>query len=318
MAPHYGHGARRTAHHITHAHGGAPRHTSSANSTQLGHQGHRTMTRRDGDGARETQSRRERQKRRYETVIPRSPSPAVPLNRPTRLVDRMTYDHRDEVQGPIDRGGGDASSPRFQQGRRVQDRVARDCGSRGDGGPVQPASLRRKHRDRTTHNNTNSPSNDIDEDEKIDNSYSIFITDPPSSPSASTPRTTWQPTNIKPVQYGSSHHLPFNLHLHPSRPVQPATRPEPIRLLNSWTPQEPATNTSSATKPSAPEPSPTTTSKAPAKPKLPVNTYKGNDVVKRRVRNKRLQLVLSDKPMPKKRKAADRMVLRCSGRQEFR
>ncbi|KAF1363268.1 hypothetical protein EJ07DRAFT_71054, partial [Lizonia empirigonia] len=99
----------------------------------------------------------------------------------------------------------------------------------------------------------------------------------------------------------------------PPRFVQPATRREPIRLLNSWTPHEPDID----------KPSTDTTAKSPgkhvpAKIRRPVNPYKGKDVVKRLVQNKRLRLLLSDRPMPRARKAADRMDLKCAGRKIIR
>ncbi|KZM24245.1 uncharacterized protein EKO05_0005771 [Ascochyta rabiei] len=315
MAPQYGHGARRTAHHITHAHGGAPHHISSANSSQLGHQDYRTVTRRDRNGARETERKRDPQKRRLEASIPRIPSPKVPTNQPTRLVDRMTYDRSGEVQDPIGRGSGGGLSPLSQHERRLQDRITRDDDFGCDSGLVQSASRHHDYQGRGIRSNSEDADNGMNVNNKIINSYDIFAPNPLLTIPANTPRASWQPLNTKPVQYGSIHHLPSDSYIQWPRPVQPATRPEPIRLLNLCISHEQATSPKATP---ATVPPPTATRKTITEPKRRLSPYKGNDVVKRLVQNRKLQLLLSGKPMPKPRKAADRMVLKCAGRKEIR
>ncbi|KAJ4361435.1 hypothetical protein N0V95_001852 [Ascochyta clinopodiicola] len=253
------------------------------------------MAPRDGDGAREIQRKRDRQGRRLEAVVPHIPCPAVLLGHPTRLVDRMTHDHGE-----------------VQHGRGVQDCMTRDEDFSGDGGPVQSVSRNHDHQGRAIRTNSEDANNDMN----VDNSTNdTFTPNTVLTPTASSPRATYQPVNTKLVQNSSPHHLTFNPHLHSPRPVQPATRPEPIRLLNSRTPQEPAISFKAL---SATELPVTATPKTTARPKHPVNPYKGKDIVKRLVQNKKLQLLLSDRPMPRPRKAADRMVLKCAGRKEMR
>ena len=305
MAPYYGHGARCTAHCT--AHGGKAQHVSSVNSTQPCPQGHRTSTRQDGDCARESQRRHDRQERKDKIRLLRSPNPTVPLRRPSRLADRMTYGNGDDVQGPVDYGDGDELAPRPQQGRSLLQRITRDNGFSGNDGPVSQCG---DHRGQAVNSDTDNGRDDasIDVD---DDFYDLFVTEPPSR--ASTPLPLHQPINTKPVQYGSSHDLPFNLHLHPPRPVQPATRREPIRMVNCWIPHEPNIDglavDSAAQAPVA---------RGSVAKKRPVNTYRGNDPIKRAFTNAKLRAILSDKGLPKPRKKADRMVLKCAGRKEFR
>ncbi|KAH8730838.1 hypothetical protein GQ44DRAFT_756163 [Phaeosphaeriaceae sp. PMI808] len=54
---------------------------------------------------------------------------------------------------------------------------------------------------------------------------------------------------------------------------------------------------------------------AEKKPKRPVKTFRGKDPIKKRVQNKKLQAIFSDKPIPKARKKApdERPVLRMGG-----
>lgn len=52
--------------------------------------------------------------------------------------------------------------------------------------------------------------------------------------------------------------------------------------------------------------------------KRPVNTYKGPNIVKRLCQNKKLQRILLDKPQPRPRKNPDRMILKCTGKKEYR
>lgn len=120
--------------------------------------------------------------------------------------------------------------------------------------------------------------------------------------------------DTRPDQHESSHHLASNPHHpHPPHPVHPATRRSPIRMLNSSPPPQPGTT----------DPEDRTTSQ-PQRPtardskKHPPNPYKGANKVMRLVQNKKLQRILLDKPQARPRKNPDRMVLRCTGKQEFR
>lgn len=306
MAPHFGQGARRSAHHA--ASGLPPRNISSANDIPLGRpQGSLTATKREGSRARETQRKRERRDRRSEVKIGRSPSPTLPLRRPGRLADRVTYGNGGGVRGSNTSNGTHVPPPRPQQGRRLQERITRDGAYDGDGGPVQSLPLPDSHPRQAM--NTDIAITD-DTDVQVDDFADLFGPNPPP------PRPPRDPVSTRPIQHGSSHHLPFNLHLHAPRPVQPATRREPIRMVNSWTPHEPDIDGplpgSGAQPPSLPP------AKKPEASGRPVNTYKGKDPIKRRVQNTLLRCILADKPLPKARKKADRMVLKCAGRQEFR
>lgn len=314
MAPNYGHGAQLTRHRTAPEHDGATHHTINNNAASR-HQGHRTASRRKDDRVRETHRKRDRQKRRYEAIISRSPSP-LPVKRPNHLVDRMTYSHGGEVQDPVDYSDSDGPPPRPQRGRSLQSRITREDSFNEIGGLMQPVGS--SQRGRTMHFNTDKSKEDID---TPTNSHNI-----PTNPAA-TLHSTHQPPSTKPIQYGSSHHLPFNRHLHPPHPVPAATRPDPIRLLNS-----PTTTTSkpspadAVTDADAVADAAASTNTTPAVPKTqapknksrPVNTYKGSDPVKRLVQNKLLQRILKDQGVPRQRKKPDRPDLRCVGKRVFR
>lgn len=306
MAPHFGHDTRCPAHRT--ANGGSPRDISSANSLQIGRpQGFRTSTRQEGSRARETQRKRDRGERRGELKVRRSPIPTLALRRPGRLADRVMYGHGGEEHGLTIYDSAHDPLLHPQQGRSLRERGSHDGVFGGDGGSVQPLSLPDSHHNQAV--NTDSDIRD-NTDMDVDDFADLFGPEPPP------PRPPRQLMSTKPIQYGSSHHLPFNLHLHPARPVQPATRREPIRLLNSFTPHEPDIDGplpgTSAQPPSSPP------TEAPEPSKHPVNPYKGNDPIKKRVQNKLLRCILAGKPLPKPRKKVDRMVLKCAGRQEFR
>ena len=238
---------------------------------------------------------------------PRSSSPTVPLRGLSHLANRMMHGHGGEEQRSVDYDDVCDLPPRPQQGRSLQKRITRDVGFCADDGPVQLAPLSGGQPDQVEHFNTDTRD---DTGTDVDDFADLFG---PESPPSRPPR---QPVNTKSVQYASSHHLPFNLHLHPSRPVQPATRREPIRMVNSWTPHEPDIDGPISSL--AAQPCSTSPAKVPEAKKRPVRPYKGNDAVKRCVQNKKLQYVLSGRPLPKPRKKADRMVLKCAGKQEFR
>jgi hypothetical protein len=305
MAPHYGHAAQRTAHRF--AHNGVSRQNSSnANNLTPRLHGHRTATGRDGDRARETHRRRNLQERRSDALPMRSPSP-LPLRRPSYL-DRMTYGNDNDARGPFDHSGGYDPPSRLQHGRSLQDRITCDDHTSRNGGPVQPVPQRSIVGDSGSSGRgqavrTNTEYTEDKADMAIDNAYDIFAADPPDK-TTSIPRTTWQPPSTKPAQYGSSDHLPFSQLLHLTRPIQPTTRTEPIHLLNSFTPHEPALDKLQF--------------KAPKKVARLINTYRGNDPIKRLVQNKKLQRLLSDKGVSKPRKKPDRMDLKCAGSRVFR
>ena len=308
MAPHTGHGARRSAHRT--AHEGKLHRISSANNTQPYPQGHRTLTRRDGDRARQAQRKRNRGEREDETRPPRSPSPAVLLRHRGRLTDRMTYNRSDAVRGPVDYGESHDPPPRPQQGRSLQSRITRETGYNRTGGAVQPVEQRGAVQDQVVNTNTDESRYDMCMDVE-DDFQSLFGSEPPSRTSTSLP--PYQPVNTKPVQYGSSHDLPFNLHLHPPRPVQPATSHEPIRIITSWAPHEPDIDGPLETA------RPAIKSPAVGFPAgRPVNTYRGKDPIKRLVRNEKLQRILAGQGLPKPRKRADRMDLKCAGGRIYR
>lgn len=155
-------------------------------------------------------------------------------------------------------------------------------------------------------NNANRDDTGMNTDEFTDR----FGAEPPP------PRPPRQPVNTRPVQYGSAHHFPFNRFLYPPHPVLPATRREPIRMINEVVSPEPEAqvlvSSSAVDSPSK------STAKASDAEKHPANTYKGNDPIKKRVQNKKLQLILAGRPMPKPRLNPDRMVLKCTGRKEYR
>jgi hypothetical protein len=309
MAPHFGQGARRSAQQA--ACEGPPRKISSANNIPLGlPQAPRALTRREGSRARETQRKRDRRDRRNELKIGRSPSPTVPLSGPDRLADRVTHESGGGMRGPSTLDGTQDPPPRPQQGHCLQECVTYDGSFNRAGGPVQSLSLPNDYQAEAEATNNDTVTTDGTDDMAVDNFADLFGPDPPQ------PRPPRERVSTKPIQYGSSHDLPFNLHLHPPRPIQPASRREPIRMVTPWTPHEPDTNDplpGSDTQP----PSSSTTNKSEAN-RRPVNTYKGNDPIKRLVQNPLLRCILADKPLPKARKKADRMVLKCTGRQEFR
>jgi hypothetical protein len=289
-------------------------HHKSANKKSVArHGGHLTAAKRDVDRAKEILRTRDRQEHRIETILGRKTS-----KHPGSLADRITYGSDNEVQDSADCSDSDDPTPHSHHGRSLESRVTRDEDFSNNGGSV--TSLDNSEQDQTV-------SAQYDEaDMDIDNFYDLF-NDPTLSPTASAPRTCIQPLNTKPVQYGSSYHLPFNRYIHPPHPVQPATRPEPIRLLNSFAPPE-----QQQTTPEGSQANPATAvtdelvapstaahkNKAPEVPKRPVNTYRGNDPLKRLVQNKKLRALLADKKMPGPRKKPDRMILKCAGRREFR
>lgn len=291
MAPHFGQGARRTAPH-------AARGESPLDIPLVRPQGSCASTSRKDSRARETQRKRDRRERRSEVKIGCSPITMAPLRRPVRQTDRATEDRGDGEHGSKTVNGTNRSLPCAQQDHRVQEYAI------SEDGVVQPPSLPSRCQvqvNTTTSNNTGKD---------VDDFADLFGPDP------LTLRPPRQPASTKPIQYGTSHDLPFNLHLHAPRPVQPATREEPIRMFNSWAQRQPDEDgplPGSGTQP----PSSTPKNKLGAN-KRPVNTYKGSDVVKRRVQNNLLRCILSDRPLPKPRKNADRMVLKCTGKQEFR
>jgi hypothetical protein len=84
-------------------------------------------------------------------------------------------------------------------------------------------------------------------------------------------------------------------------------------MVNSWMPHEPDING-----PAVASTAQTPMARGSVAKKRPVNTYKGNDPIKRAFTNAKLRAILADKSLPKPRKKADRMVLKCAGRREFR
>lgn len=261
---------RRTANHNARAQDAAPRHISTANSTQLGHQDHRITTRCD-----RYRDRRQRHRRRrgIATVVDRSLSPAVPLN---RFVDREVSDD---------------SLPHSQQGRRSPSRFTRDDDFSGEGGSVQPVSRRHDQRRQVTRNNIDYNTNGINTNGRDNRTYSASAVGHLLSPSASTPLTASRLVN---TEQFSSPFPPFNLQLHPPPFVQPATRAEPIRLMNSWGSLEPDTDRSTTG----------TTARIAPRQQQPVND--------------RLQRLFTGRRMPRQRRPLDRMILRCSDQQYLR
>ncbi|KAJ4381792.1 hypothetical protein N0V86_003157 [Didymella sp. IMI 355093] len=306
MAPHFGQEARRPAHHASC--GGPPRNISSTNNIPLGRpQGHHASSRREDSRARETQRKRDRRERRSELKVGRSPSPTIPLRRHGRFEDRVTYNNSCEEHGLNTFDGTQDAPPRPQQGHRLQGRFTPDDSLDRDVGPVQLPLLPHGHHPQDLNTDTTTTDNT---DTEVDDFADLFGPGPPP------PRPPREPVSTKPCQYGSSHHLPFNLHLHAPRSVQPATRREPIRMIDSWTPHEPdiyGPLPGSGTHPSSSSPT-----NKPKGNKHPVNIYRGNDPIKRLVQNNLLRCILAGKPVPKPRKKADRMILKCAGRQEFR
>lgn len=306
MARHFGQEARRSTHHAGRE--GQPQNITPANNTLIGRpQGSLASTRREGSRARETQRKRVRRDHRSELIIGRSPTPTVPLRRLDRLADRVTNGNGEKVRGSDALNGTCDPAPRLQQGNQLQERVTYDVSFDRHGGPVQSLSLPKDEQTQTT--NTNDITTD-NTDLEVDDFADLFGPDPLP------PRPPREHVSTRPVQYGSAHHLPFNLHLHAPRPVQPASIQEPIRMVSSWTPHEPDIDgplPGASTQPTFSQ----TTDKAGAN-RRPVNTYRGNDPVKRRVQNTLLRCILADKPLPKTRKKPDRMVLKCAGRREFR
>ncbi|KAL1652397.1 hypothetical protein SLS61_004999 [Didymella pomorum] len=282
---------------------------SSANNIPLGRpQRSRASTRCEKSRVKETQRKRDRRDRRSELKTGRSPSPTVPLRRPDRLADRVTNVTGGDVRGSNTLDGTHDPPPRPQQGRRLRERITYDRSFDVDGGPVQSLpSPPNGYQAQAKVMNTNTITTDSTDNIDVDDFADLFSPDHPQ------PRPPRERLSTKPMQHGSPHDLPFNLHIHAPRPVQPASRREPIRMVTSWTPHEPDID---GPLPGHP-PSPTTADKPEAN-KRPVNTYKGKDPIKRRVQNNLLRCILADKPLPKARKKPDRMVLKCAGRQEFR
>ncbi|KAF3040563.1 hypothetical protein E8E12_009570 [Didymella heteroderae] len=306
MAPHFDQEARRSAHHA--ARGGPPRDISPANNIPIGRpQGSRASIGHGGSHARETKRKRDRQKHRSELKTGRSPSPMVPSRRAGRLPDRVTYSNGGEARGSNIVDGTHDPPPCPQQGRSLQGRDTYYGSLNRDGRPVRSLSLPTDHQAQAIATDTITPDNT---EMEVDDFADLFGPDTPP------PRPPREPVSIRPIQYGSSRHLPFNLHLHATRPVQPATRREPIRMVSSWTPHEPDID---GPRPgSGAQPPSSIPANKPEANRHPANTYKGKDPIKRRVQNTLLRCILADKPLPKARKKADRMVLKCAGRQEFR
>ncbi|KAH6633349.1 hypothetical protein C7974DRAFT_423707 [Boeremia exigua] len=303
MAPSFGRGGRHTAHR--NARDEEPCHISSANNTQLSRQAHHTPSVREGDRARQTQRKRNNRDRRNKLKVPRSPSPTV---RRSRLIDRMTYSHTSEARDPTSDSHATSSLSRSQQGRSYQrpDANIHSNGFTGDGKQGKASY-------------TYKDSSDITGME-VDVFADLFGPGPPP------PRPPRPLVNDKSVQYGSNYNssarinsdcdLTFNLDQLPLHSVQPATRREPIRMINTVTSHE--SNVSLPTSEPASDVHSTSPLKTPESKKHPFNPYKGRNFVMRRVQNKRLQNLLLDKPMPKPRKNLERMVLKCTGKQEFR
>ncbi|KAJ4989455.1 hypothetical protein SVAN01_04990 [Stagonosporopsis vannaccii] len=298
------HEARRSTHRNGHQNG-VPPPASSANSTQPGFRGQPTSVRRerDRDRARQTRRKLDSRARRSQMVVP--PTPSL-LSSRSCLVDRMSYLRGGEIQGSMSSRHEASSHPQPQRGRFLQERVASEDDLSGDVdlGPSdllhgsQKDKAERIDSDRT--DVTGADVNDVD----------LF------GPEPSLPRPLRQPLSTRPVQYDFPYHLPSNHFQHPPRSVLPATKHEPNRMLNtSATPESYVEATASSSVAGSPS---TTTIRATDAKKHPANSYKGNDPIKKMVQNKRLQLVLSGKPMPKPRKKPDRMVLKCTGKQEFR
>lgn len=297
MAPNYGRESRGQAHR------GPNSNISEVNGILLGRpQATRNSHKHAGDRARETQRKRDHQKHRSELKVGRSSSSTGPLRRPARLADRVTY-HRGD--SPKICNGAPALPPCSHQGHRPQQHVACEGTFRGDGASKQPLLSPDAHEaqvvliDGNTKGNKNADADDFTD---------LFCPEQPP------PRPPRQPMSTKPIQHGSS--LLFNLHVHPPRPVQPSNRREPIRMINAYTPRE---STDDGLLSGAVTELPSLRSSNASVPKKhPANPYKGRDPIKRRVQNNLLRCILADKPLPKPRKQADRMVLKCTGRQEFR
>lgn len=303
MAPNYGQAAPRTAHH--NARDEVPPNISSANSIRLGLRGHHTSARRECERARQTRRKRDTRTSRNQMVSLPSPTNLAPSSSRSRFTDRMTYSEDGEDQGSISYRHGASPLPQTQRGRILQENTRKDSVSRDDG-LVQPDWLHggQSEAENIDNNSENDTGMDV-------NDFADLCRRAPFSPYP--PR---QPVSTRPMHYGSAFHLPINRFVHPPRPVLPATRREPTRMLNAFGPSEPDVEIPAHSSEDDP-PSKTTVTAIDAK-KHPVNKYKGNDPIKKRVQNKRLQLVLSGRPMPKPRKKPDRMILKCTGKQEFR
>lgn len=273
-------------------------------------QASRTSTRREASRARETQRRRDRQDRRSELKIGPSQSPTVSLGHSDRFVDRETCkDGGTECDSSIP-DGTHISALRPQQDRHLQERIMYGDPLDRHGEPVQSLSLSDSYQAQARTVVTDTITTDKTNDLEVDDFADLFGPDTPQ------PRPPREPIDTRPVQYGSAHHLPFNLNLHAPRPVQPANRREPIRFVNSWTPHEPDIDGPLSGNGAQSPPSPS--AKRSEASRRPINTYKGKDPIKRRVQNNLLRCILADKPLPRIRKKADRMVLKCAGRREFR
>lgn len=280
---------------------------SPANSTILGPQGQRAKKALENDRARQTRSKRDRRELRNELKVPRRSSSITPARQSSRSADDSERPQSDVAHNSIDDRSITDSLPQPQRGRGLQEHSGQLKEVLGGVGPILHNSI---PDERPEHVKTHSI-NDNNLKGKVDYVDLTRTELPP-------PRPSTQPASTKPIQYGSSHHLPFNLNLHPPRSVQPATRREPIRMINSPIPIRHRTDINDAT------PAPVATSSHMRRPtaldteKHPVNTYKGSNPVKKLVQNKKLQNILLDKPQPRPRKKPDRMVLKCTGKQEFR
>ncbi|KAF3006831.1 hypothetical protein E8E13_010632 [Curvularia kusanoi] len=128
--------------------------------------------------------------------------------------------------------------------------------------------------------------------------HRVKVVSEPKPSSASDIKKARSSTDPRPpLQRISDFQKQYNPTLHPPRPVAPATRQEPIRMLNVPQVKSPV--------------------QAQKQQRRPANKYKGKDPVKKLVQNERLRNVLLGKT-PKPRKDPARMVLRVAGRKEFR
>lgn len=222
----------------------------------------------------------------------RNPRPQAPANAPTgprsSLASRMTFDNG---RDPAPSSYGDSYRPRPQRVRpRLQDRVTDD---RVYGGGAEATQGAHAHNVTATAVNDEYP--EFDEFDKL-----VFATpetrnDTSSFRQASPLFCGSQPTQATDVPLPPSPVLPPTTFFPPLRSVLPATSSRPIRMFSA-----PVGGNNEAE------------AEVPATPKRPVNTYRGKDPIKKRVQNKKLQALLSDKPIPKERRKfhEERMELR--------
>ncbi len=283
MVRNCGREVRRSAH--SKVEGRVPPRLSSANCTQLGTRDFQKADIQGNDRVRWTQRERNRQVQRTRMVVPRSPSPTPTAG--------MTFSRDDET--PSHSNNGHISRPLSQtlQDRSLQNGAADDGSLDTDNGPVQSHVLNHGQNAEVGHTNEDSGDDSIEDD-----FADLFGPEPHLL--------------CPPVQHDDTYQSTYGLQQHANRPVRPATSFKPIRMLSSRSPQD--SDIDELTVDSLPTPQ----AKTSEKKKHPVNPYRGNDSIKKRVQNKRLQRILLDQPMPKPRKHPDRMVLKCTGKQEFR